>query len=207
MATKPHKAPVDRPDIGSATERSAHRATRAAETASRRDRLGRGNRKVRELLIKQSGMSLRDIQQMVHHLAGFLSSSHQSTLEDLALAACVLRTIDRNGYNKFISGERNLFETAASFREKLDLNLDYNPDFDLNGEDFLRRYLIALVLCLDSREFRNVNDDSFIERFVEAGVGSEEQGKVIQGLCSEVRSSLPARPSREYIDNLLNVLE
>ena len=161
------------------------------------------------LLIKQSGMSLRDIQQMVHHLAGFLDrrAGRNPALEDLVLAVYVLRTIDRNAYNKLISGERDLFETAASFRKKLDLDLDPNRDPNLDDEGYLRRYLVALVLCLDFRESLNVNEGSFIERFVEAGVGTEEQGKAIQELCSGVRSSLvDARVTRDGIDNLLHLM-
>ena len=161
------------------------------------------------LLINQSGMSLRDVQQMVHHLAGFLGrhSGRNQTLEDLVLAVYVLRTIDRNAYNKLISGERSLVETAASFREKLDLNLDPSLDRDFNDEGFLRRYLIALVLCMDFRESRNVKDGSFIERFVEAGVGTEEQAKAIQEECEGVRSPLiDAMATRERIDSLLHLM-
>ena len=161
-----------------------------------------------QLLINQSGMSLRDIQQMVHHLAGFLDrdAGRNPTLEDLVLAVYVLRTIDRNAYNKLISGERSLAETAASFREKLDLNLDPNRDPNLDPDN-LRLYLITLVLCMDFREPLNT-DGSFIERFVEAGVGTEEQAEAIQKMCSGVRSSLGgARVTRDGIDSLLHLME
>ena len=109
-----------------------------------------------KLLIEKTGMSLRDIQQMVHYLAKVLEqvpltdkSGHipldaGETREQLILAAFAMRVIDREAYDKLISHEYTLFQAAASFRKKLNLT---------NDDRRLGDYLTAVVLCLDFPEY------------------------------------------------------
>ena len=162
-----------------------------------------------ELLVKQSGMSLRDIQQTVHYFARVLASvplpdrSGQTpfdageTYEHLVLTAFAVRVIDRDTYNKLVAGEFDLFQAAASFRRKL----------ILTGESrYVGDYLTALVLCLDFHDFLNVKDEAFIEHFVEAGVGDKELGAAIQEMCKGIRPRLfNVISSLERLDSLLSL--
>ena len=182
------------------------RGAGAAERLNAADRTFTGE--FWKLLVKQSGMSLRDIQQTVHYLARVLSNvpvpnrsdrNPGETLEHLVLAAFALRIIDRDAYDKLVSNECSLFEAAASLREKLNLNVD---------DPYPGHYLIALVLSLDFNEHLNVKEGTFIKRFVEAGVGDDKLGAAIQEMCDGMRSPLfQAMPSLEHIDGLLSLTE
>ena len=162
-----------------------------------------------KLLVEQSGMSLRDIQQTVHYFARVLASvplpdrSGQNpfdageTYEHLVLTAFAVRVIDRDTYNKLIAGEFDLFQAAASFRRKLILTGDSR---------YVGDYLTALVLCLDLHDFLNVKDEAFVERFVEAGVGDKELGAAIQEMCKGIRPRLiNATSSLAHLDSLLSL--
>ena len=161
-----------------------------------------------KLLVKQSGMSLRDIQQTVHHFTRVLANAPvrdrsasypfgAGAMYELVLAAFALRSIDRDAYGKLISNECSLFEAAASFRKKLNLTADSRHPGD---------YLTALVLCLDLNEHLYVKEGTFTERFVEAGVGDDELAAEIQGICEGIRPRfIQARPSLEHIDSLLSL--
>ena len=161
------------------------------------------------LLVKQSGMSLRDIQQKVHYLARVLANipmpdrsgqnpfGADETPEHLVLAAFAMRIIDRDAYDKLVSNECSPFEAAASFRQKLNLDVDVpNPG----------HYLMALVLCLNPYEHVGVRDEVFIERFVNAGVGDADLGAAILRMCEGIRPRvLGTMPSLEHIDSLLSL--
>ena len=162
-----------------------------------------------KLLVKQSGMSLRDIQQTVHYLARVLANvpppdrserdpfDAGETREHLVLTAFAMRIIDRDAYDKLVSDEFDLFQAAASFRKKLSLTDDSRH---------LGDYLIALVLCLDFHEYLNVKDEAFIERFVETDVGDPELAAEILKMCEGIRPRLfQAMPSLEHIDGLLSL--
>ena len=180
------------------------RGAGAAERLNAADRTFTGE--FWKMLVKQSGMSLRDIQQTVHYLARVLANvpvpdrsgrNPGETLEHLILAAFALRIIDRDAYDNLVSNECSLFEAAASLREKLNLNVD---------DPYPGHYLVALVLSLDFNEHLNVKEGTFIKRFVEAGVGDDKLGAAIQEMCKGMRSPLfQAMPSLEHIDGLLSL--
>ena len=162
-----------------------------------------------KLLVKQSGMSLRDIQQTVHYLARVLANvpppdrserdpfDAGETREHLVLTAFAMRIIDRDAYDKLLSHEFDLFQAAASFRKKLRPTDESRYPGD---------YLTALVLCLDFHEYLNVKDEAFIERFVETDVGDPELAAEILKMCEGIRPRLfQAMPSLEHIDGLLSL--
>ena len=162
-----------------------------------------------KLLVKQSGMSLRDIQQTVHYLARVLANvpppdrserdpfDAGETREHLVLTAFAMQIIDRDAYDKLVSDEFDLFQAAASFRRKLSLTGDSR---------YVGDYLTALVLCLDFHKFLNVKDEAFIERFVEAGIGDKELGAEIQETCKGIRPRLiNATSSLAHLDSLLSL--
>ena len=163
-----------------------------------------------KLLVKQSGMSLRDIQQMAHYLASVLANvsvpdrssrnpfDASETFQHLVLTAFAMRVIDRDAYDKLVAQESDLFQAAASFRKKLHLTNGSSP--------YPGNYLTALVLCLDWREQHNVEGEAFIERFMEAGVGDKALGEAIQKQRDGIRPRLfQAMPSLEHIDSLLSL--
>ena len=162
-----------------------------------------------KLLVKQSGMSLRDIQQRVHYLARVLVNvpppdrsgrvllDSSGTFEQLVLVAFAMRIIDRGAYDKLISHKYDLFQAAASFRKQLGVT---------DAIHAAGLYLTALVLSLDFYQYYDVKDEVFIERFVEADVGDGELGAKVLKMCKGVRSSLfRATPSLEHIDGLLSL--
>ena len=161
------------------------------------------------LLVNQSGMSLRDIQQRVHYLARVLANVPMpdrsgrnpleagETLEHLVLTAFAMRIIDRDTYDRLVSNECSLFEAAASFREKLNITA---------GGRNSGHYALALVLCLDLNEHLNVIEGTFVEQFVKAGVGDADLGAVIQEMCEGIRPRLlGVMPSLGHIDSLLSL--
>lgn len=161
------------------------------------------------LLVKQSGMSLRDIQQRVHYLARVLENvpspdrsgrdpfDGSETLKQLVLAAFAMRTIDRDAYDKLIAEEFDLFQAAASFRKKLNVTDDSRYPGD---------HLTALVLCLDFNRYLDVSDEAFIERFVQVGVGDTALGAEIHRIREGMKHHLfRAMPSLEHIDSLLSL--
>ena len=181
-----------------------------AEVSDRFDPSSSSTVDLLRLLVQQSGMSLREIQQRVHHLArvlakvpiskGASSSSHDTgdeVREQLILAAFALRTMDPDAYGKLLSRDYDLFEAAASLHKKLSFS-----DKHTNLVD----HLMALVLSLDLVLYLHVDDKSFVQRFVDVGLGDDERGAAILRKCDIIRPrSFGATPSLEHIDSLLNL--
>ena len=166
-----------------------------------------------KLLVRQSGMGLRDIQQTVHYLARVLTAvpvanksnrdpfDKSTMFEQLLLAVFALRCIDRDTYTKLVSNECSVFDAAARFRENLNLNLNLDV-YDI----YPGHYLIALLLRLDPNQRLNQDEGTFIQLFVDADVGDKKQGVVVHGEYNGIPwSSFRAMPSLEHIDSLLSL--
>ena len=79
-----------------------------------------------ELLAEQPGMSLRDIEQMVHRVSLVLAHSPETRLDDCqrtrmqaTLSLFALRVVARDVYDRFVAGECDGFAAAEGLKDAL----------------------------------------------------------------------------------------
>lgn len=163
-----------------------------------------------KLLVERTGMSLRDTQQALRYLAAVLTNvvdpygsprvpfDGRSLVEQMVMAAFVLRVAERSTYDAWISGRCDGFSAVSVLREELGIGSD----------DIVGVQMMALLLSLGlGTKFAEVADD-FAIRFVDAGAGDEELARRVYVAWADAEPYLIGwSPNLARLDELLNLLD
>lgn len=126
-----------------------------------------------KLLAQQAGMSLRDIEQAVHRVAltlGSIAEPKNEEREQAILTMMVLREIDRGTYGRFTAGQCDAFSAAKALQQALTAKTSDPMGWETAG---LRMVAILMLLTNeDGLAAADTNENDFIRRFVDAGLGN-----------------------------------
>ena len=162
------------------------------------------------LLVERTGMSLRDIQQALHYLAAVLTNvadpsvpsnnplDGRRLVEQMVMAAFVLRVVHRPIYDDWISGNRDGFFAVSALRKEL----------EIEPENVVGVQMMALLLSvsLDVRFIETADD--FVSRFATEQVGGEGLARQVWVQCKNAEPYLVGwSPTLERLDELLNLLD
>ena len=162
------------------------------------------------LLVEQTGMSLRDIQQALHYLAAVLTNVADPSVpsnnpldgrrhvEQMVMAAFVLRVVHRPTYDDWISGNRDGFFAVSALRKEL----------EIEPENVVCVQMMALLLSV-SLDVRFVETaDDFVSRFATEQVGGEGLARQVWVQCKNAEPYLVGwSPTLDRLDELLNLLD
>ena len=162
------------------------------------------------LLVERTGMSLRDIQQSLHYLAAVLTSvadpsvpsgnplDGRRLVEQMVMAAFVLRVVHRPTYDEWISGDLDGFSVVSVLRKEL----------EIEPENIVGVQMTALLLSV-SLDVRFVETaDDFVSRFKVEQVGGEALARNVWVRCKDNEPFLVGwSPTLDRLDELLNLLD
>ena len=162
------------------------------------------------LLVERTGMSLRDIQQALHYLAAVLKSvddpsepssnplDGRSLVEQMVLAAFILRVVNKTTYDDLISGDCDGFFAVSVLREELNVGLE-----DITGHQMMA---LLLSVSLGVRFVETAED--FALRFVTEQAGDADLARQVWVICKNAEPYLVGwSPTLERLDELLNLLD
>ena len=162
------------------------------------------------LLVERTGMSLRDIQQALHYLAAVLTNvadpsvpsnnplDGRRLVEQMVMAAFVLRVVHRPTYDDWISGNHDGFFAVSVLRKEL----------EIEPENVVGVQMLALLLSvsLDVRFIETADD--FVSRFATEQVGGEGLARQVWVQCKDAEPYLVGwSPTLDRLDELLNLLD
>ena len=162
------------------------------------------------LLVERTGMSLRDIQQALRYLAAVLTNvadpgvpssnplDGRRLVEQMVMAAFVLRVVHRPTYDDWISGNRDGFFAVSVLRKEL----------EIEPENVVGVQMTALLLSV-SLDVRFVETaDDFVSRFATEQVGDEGLARQVWVTCKDAEPYLVGwSPTLDRLDELLNLLD
>ena len=127
-----------------------------------------------KLLAQQAGMSLRDIEQVVHRAALTLGSiaepKSEVEREQAVLTMMVLREVDRSAYDRFTAGQCDAFDAARALQQAMTAKAS-----DPMGWETAGRRMVAILMLLTNEgglAAADTNENDFVRRFVDAGLGN-----------------------------------
>ena len=162
------------------------------------------------LLVERTGISLREIQQALRYLAAVFKNvadpsvpssnplDGRRLVEQMVLAAFVLRVVHRPTYDDWISGNCDGFFAVSVFRKEL----------EIVSEDVVGVQMTALLLSV-SLDVRFVETaDDFVSRFATEQVGDEALARQVWVTCKDAEPYLVGwSPTLDRLDELLNLLD
>lgn len=162
------------------------------------------------LLVERTGMSLRDIQQALRYLAAILTNvadpsvpsnnplDGRRVVEQLVMAAFVLRVVNRQAYDDWISGNRDGFSAVSVLRRELDLESENDVGVQMTA--------LMLSVSLDVRFVATAED--FVSRFETELIGGEALARTVWVRCKDNEPYLVGwSPTLDRLDELLNLLD
>ena len=155
-------------------------------------------------------MSLRDIQQAVHYLAAVLVNVADPSLpsdhpldgrllvEQMVMAAFVLRVVHKSTYDDWVSGKRDGFFAVSVLRREL----------EIEPENVVGIQMTALLLSV-SPDVRFIETaDDFDSRFAAEQIGDEDLARNVWVRCRDYERYLVGwSPTLDRLDGLLNLLD
>ena len=126
-----------------------------------------------KLLAQQAGMSLRDIEQAVHQaalaLGSIAPSQNEGEREQAMLTMMALREVDTGAYERFTTGKCDAFDAASALQQAMTAKSSDPMGWEIAGSQMMA--ILMLVTNEDGLAAADKNEQDFVRRFVDAGLG------------------------------------
>ena len=139
------------------------------------------------LVVDDPGCSLRDLEQATHLAAVVLSSLPDSGLwAGSAVALIVLRTLDKDAYERFVRHETGIFGAAADINTALP---DLHPRSNLHFARYrLEALLLRMVPSDDEEHIDQLDTTTFEKRYKDATGCDRDHASRVQAQVESLRN-------------------